>query len=102
MWAWATCQIRPIASPSGRCRAVPGRVKRRRMSDTPLALDLLTASDIPDATALLQQAFSMPRPYGHDLKRHLAMDPASWWLGRMEGQAVGMVGLTDYGSAAYL
>lgn len=47
----------------------------------PLELELLGAWDIADATVLLQLAFNMPRPYGDDLKRHLAMDPASWWLG---------------------
>ncbi len=72
------------------------------MDSTPLTLAALSASDIAEATVLLQQAFKVPRPYGHDLKRHLEMDPAGWWLGRMEGQAVGMAGITDYGSSAYL
>lgn len=72
------------------------------MDGTPLTLGALGASDIADATALLQQAFSMPRPYGPDLKRHLAMDPAGWWLGRMDGQPVGMGGFSDFGSCAYV
>lgn len=66
----------------------------------PLELELLGAWDIADATVLLQLAFNMPRPYGDDLKRHLAMDPASWWLGRMGNQAVGMAGFSDFGSCA--
>src|SRR5690348_4071759 len=72
------------------------------MDDTSLKLDLLTAADITDAATLVLTAFGMPRPYAQDLQRHLALDPGGWWLGRMQGQLVGMAGLTDYGSCAFL
>ena len=72
------------------------------MTDTPLSLRILEAADIDDAATLVRAAFGLPRSYEEDLKRHLATDPESWWLGRMDGVTVGMAGLSDYGTCAHV
>lgn len=72
------------------------------MTDSSLSLRLIETADVAEAATLARTAFNAQRPYEQDLKRHLATDPGSWWWGHVGDRAVGMAGLSVYGSCAYL
>jgi predicted N-acetyltransferase YhbS len=73
------------------------------MSDAgSVSIHTLTASELEAAERIVQAAFRTSEGRLRDLRRYLALQPDGWLLARVAGNPVGLVGITDYGSFAYV